>query len=698
MSPRPRRLDLLTSYSSRPDSSRCVEDRRAVYYVPIMRALRLLLPALAGLALSAPAGAARINVTTTADEYGGGSGTGCAVREAVEAANTDATFGGCSTGAGNDTIRIPAGVYEITIPPTASTDPNPNDEGDFVVSSRVSVVGAGRTATILDGGDLDRLFYVDATAGLAKFSDLTLRDGNPTNPNRNGGAIYASSEIEIRNVLFLENNAIAAGGLNANARATVRDSLFRLNTSESSAGGAAFFAATTLSKTTFTRNTAIDNAGGFTTSQQTTRTSRVTVKRNEAGGDSEGGGIFAHDGKLVLEDSVVSRNDGGYGGGISALEAILVVRDSIVRGNAVVWQGGGLSSTGGRVTVTGSTFEGNNGAGYGGGLYVGEGGSPAAARVTIEDTTITANKATVAGGGINVNDDTDPTLTVTVSGTLIARNASGGYVPPGPFTGISDGIHNQAILVVRNSTITKNKDPLREGLGGGLLNTQFGTATLLNTTVTGNRASNADGDGDNLWNQGVLNVGNSIVGGASETGSCGGFAPLTSLGHNLEFETGGNRCFDRRSDRLGNPRLGSLASNGGTTRTLALRPGSAALGHGRGCTTFDQRGVPRSLGGRCDAGAYELVRCGGAIVNRVGTRGRDVLRGTRRADGMLGLGGSDRLRGLGGDDGLCGGDGRDELIGSTGADSLNGGAGRDVCTGGAGADEATACERRRSIP
>jgi hypothetical protein len=56
------------------------------------------------------------------------------------------------------------------------------------------------------------------------------------------------------------------------------------------------------------------------------------------------------------------------------------------------------------------------------------------------------------------------------------------------------------------------------------------------------------------------------------------------------------------------PRLGPLADNGGPTLTHALLAGSPALGAGAnplGLTT-DQRGLPRTVFGRPDIGAFEV--------------------------------------------------------------------------------------------
>jgi len=58
--------------------------------------------------------AAAINVDTTDDEYNTDPAE-CSLREAIQAANTDAAFGGCDAGSGDDTISLPAGTYTFTL-------------------------------------------------------------------------------------------------------------------------------------------------------------------------------------------------------------------------------------------------------------------------------------------------------------------------------------------------------------------------------------------------------------------------------------------------------------------------------------------------------------------------------------------------------------------------------------------------------
>ena len=120
--------------------------------------------------------------------------------------------------------------------------------------------------------------------------------------------------------------------------------------------------------------------------------------------------------------------------------------------------------------------------------------------------------------------------------------------------------------------------------------------------------------------------------------------------------------------------------------TFELRAGSPAINRGLNCERSDARGAPRRLGGRCDIGAYERIRCGGVLVHEIGTAGADVLKGSGRGDGMLGLGGADVLRGGADKDGLCGGPGADKLLGGVGGDRLLGGPGADRLIGGPGND------------
>jgi CSLREA domain-containing protein len=327
--------------------------------------------------------------------------------------------------------------------------------------------------------------------------------------------------------------------------------------------------------------------------------------------------------------------------------------------------GGGLDRvlhilSGGNATISGVTIRDGRTTGggeFGGGIQNDEG------TLVLSNSTITANSANANGGGMeNFNGGTATLTNVTISGnTATGGSPGGGIRNAGPST-----------LALNNVTVTGNT----ADNGGGLSN---GSATLnLSNTIV---AGNVDSD------PAVTNAPDCVAGNA-----------ITSLGNNLIGNLTGCDFVAAGGDQLNvNPLLGPLADNGGSTFTHALLTGSPAInGAGAGAAATDQRGVPRSS----DIGAYELATCGGKVVNRVGTSGKDTVGGTAASDGFLGLDGKDTLKGLGGKDGLCGGKGKDKLkggagkdklIGGPGPDTLIGGKGKDRCKGGGGKDKLKNC-------
>ena len=182
--------------------------------------------------------------------------------------------------------------------------------------------------------------------------------------------------------------------------------------------------------------------------------------------------------------------------------------------------------------------------------------------------------------------------------------------------------------------------------------------------------------------------------GRHEAPDCSG--DWTSGGHNILGTKTGCTWTDGPGDMFGvDPKLAPLADNGGATLTHALVKGSPAINAADPvfAPPFDQRGLERNP----DIGAYELVQCGKAVVNIVGSEGKDKLKGTKGADGMFGLGGKDTLIGKGGKDGLCGGFGKDTLKGGGGKDFLKGQNQKDTCIGGGGRDVTRTCEKEKKI-
>jgi RTX calcium-binding nonapeptide repeat (4 copies)/Protein of unknown function (DUF1565) len=262
------------------------------------------------------------------------------------------------------------------------------------------------------------------------------------------------------------------------------------------------------------------------------------------------------------------------------------------------------------------------------------------------------------------------------------------------------GVYVSAQATLENTTVSGN-----QGLfGAGGIHVENGSLALLHSTVTDNTAdangNGSFGGGGLSVFEGELEVRSSIVARNRDLDPTPVLAPdcittssfpVTSLGHNLVGSLDGCDLEPKPRDVIGaNPRVGPLSFNGGPTATHALKAKSKAIGKGPGnAPKRDQRAAPRA--GQPDIGAYERVKCGGALVEWIGTPGKDRLEVSIGADGVLGLGGNDTLIGLPGDDGLCGGPGKDLLRGGPGADFLDGGPGRDRCKGGPGKDRLRSC-------
>jgi RTX calcium-binding nonapeptide repeat (4 copies) len=450
-------------------------------------------------------------------------------------------------------------------------------------------------------------------------------------------------------------------------------------------------------------------------------------------GVHRGGGIRVDsNGRLAMLGGQVRRNSttgAGQGGGIynAGVAELLTGAAAAAAGTTGIVDFGGVVVDRNRVAGAG---------GMGGGIYTAEGG-----HTVVDGSRLSDNDATLGGA---LYDLGAPNLGGSqIFRSLFSNNSAdvGGAVFEG--TGGS--------LTLHNTTIEANN----ADVVGGALRSLGGTALLKSSTVTSNVAGTEAG------------------GIATRDGAGGEPASVTLhdtiVAENTDLDDGAHPdCFDRTGGRFhtdgynilgvndgcglqaavgdqigtsGSPVDPGLVSEsrfaGGFQPTWPIEPTSGAVDAGDpspgACEPEDARGVPRGLGGRCDIGAYELTRCQGVLVNRVGTRLDEssatlrppVMTPTSGSDGLLGLGGNDHLDGDDGNDGLCGGKGNDvlnggeggdslagtahddvlkgstgpdRLLGGRGGDRLKGGRGRDVCTGGPGHDIATGCEVKRGIP
>ena len=244
----------------------------------------------------------------------------------------------------------------------------------------------------------------------------------------------------------------------------------------------------------------------------------------------------------------------------------------------------------GRVTLTDSVVSGNESTGSGGGIEN-------KGVLEIAESTISANTAGTSGGGIASDGaSVDVTLTrSTVSGNMAGTHGGGIALQRG-------------VYAFMNSTISGNT---ATESAGGILSLSATDITYTNVTIAGNTSSSSF-DGAMRIISGSATFENALV-----EGGCNNSVAITSNGGNLESP--GNGCgftdgIDQvsvTSEALG---LGPLQDNGGLTETHALLQGSVAIDAALldACPETDQRGVGRPLDGdgdevaSCDVGAFEL--------------------------------------------------------------------------------------------
>ncbi len=280
-----------------------------------------------------PARAAAITVTATGDDIL--ANANCTLREAIIAANEDRVVDACSAGSGPDTISLPAGTYVLS---RVGTGEDAAGTGDLDITDDLVIIGAGRTATTIDAGGVDRIFEVvdvvgaqvaltivgtrltggtaGGNGGAIRVNDgsLTL-DGSRVHANTTTGIWADSSGVTLVNSR-VDNNTDGGVVLLTSSTATIRDSDISQNTRAGSSGG-----------------------GGLALFGGTATLVNVTISGNTANGF--GGGIFTNSGDVHLYNATVANNsadadgDGsGDGGGVfNAFGALLTARNTILSGN-----------------------------------------------------------------------------------------------------------------------------------------------------------------------------------------------------------------------------------------------------------------------------------------------------------------------------------------------------------------------------
>jgi uncharacterized repeat protein (TIGR01451 family)/CSLREA domain-containing protein len=273
-----------------------------------------------------------ITVTTTFDEYWpSGRSRGCSLREAIEAINTGASFGGCANATGlADTIEVPAGIYTLTR--LAAGDFFTNGLGSlYPVSVDVTIRGAGPDQTIISTRAAfdDRVFHIRASddppepARHVLIEGMTIQGGNTS---EDGGGIKTymfagngGSTLTLIDVVLRDNHADnEGGGLFSSLGPSIVLHNVAITGNRADFGGGIYFARRyNIDKLVMTNVTLSDNEaqtsggglyagyGSYLGAGAVVRATHVTFADNQAG--VSGGSIYNKDSTVYLWNTIVAR-------------------------------------------------------------------------------------------------------------------------------------------------------------------------------------------------------------------------------------------------------------------------------------------------------------------------------------------------------------------------------------------------------
>ncbi len=288
-----------------------------------------------------PARATTFTVTTIADTADGVCDAHCSLREAIIAANANiATV---------DTITIPAGTFTLT---RGGLNEGAASTGDLDILNNLTFInGAGPNSTIIDGGNIDRVFEV-FLGKTVQMTGLTIQNGHLDAAQGGGITAAASATVTLDSVVIASNDANDGGGIWSGGSLTITNATIRDNLAYSTGGGILVGDSTgtlNMAGSTVSGNQAGGAGGGGIANANVTNLTNVTISDNYAtSSGGGGGGIYNYTTTdLNLYSVTISNNtstSASRGGGIrNASSASAELKNTIVANNA---GGGGNCSTG----------------------------------------------------------------------------------------------------------------------------------------------------------------------------------------------------------------------------------------------------------------------------------------------------------------------------------------------------------------
>lgn len=296
------------------------------------------------LLLAIPLHAAEISVNTIADEFGENLNS-CSLREALQAAQLNAAFGGCIAGTANETDRVSFAVDgTFTLIRQAVGRPDDVSIGDIDVTGGggLNIRGNGTEKTIIDGNGSTRIFHFDRVR--VTLSNVTLQNGRTMivlnqagqqDIESHGAAVLANGadgDLALENCVLRNNTSARDGGAIAlvASQLTVRRSSFRDNQSGND-GGAIFLSGAgtaRIEQSAFIHNVAAALGGAIRTNLGgiPLQLNRTTFAQNQA---QKGGAVHIGSAGATLTNLTFFANISDCGAALSVAQTDVTVTNGI---------------------------------------------------------------------------------------------------------------------------------------------------------------------------------------------------------------------------------------------------------------------------------------------------------------------------------------------------------------------------------
>ena len=283
--------------------------------------------------------------TATAGRSGRAITAACSVPSA-----TYPTIASALSAVGCNPINVAAGTYTENL----------------TVNRSVTIIGAGKGSTFIDGGGVGRVFSISFDALNFVLSDVTVQNGNGAGGSGQGGGLEnwtATGTIHIRNSEFRNNSAGFGGAImHGGGASTIVNTTFTSNSSVTSGG--AVYNGGTLSMTNAEFLSSSSASGGAIYNENTNGSGVLNIMATLFQGStaSEFGGAIENRATLNVAHSTIYNNTGTRGGGgiYNGFGATADIYNSTIFGNTGA-QGGGLNNERATLNVYHSTITNNTG-------------------------------------------------------------------------------------------------------------------------------------------------------------------------------------------------------------------------------------------------------------------------------------------------------------------------------------------------